>query len=155
MPRTHHTHRSQQSTICHVHLDIYLAICKPADSRDPIHWMILLVRPGDSRCTWLHCVGYSGRMRYSHECNKRFDSHGITEKYFLGQVLREQAERILLEAGAVPEQSCQSWALGMIYRLERLRYLPVGSHDTWRDHHLRTRDPHRPRQDLGPGIFAI
>lgn len=116
--------------------------------------MILLVRPGDSQCTWLHCVGTPGHMRISIEGHKRFDSYGITEKYFLGDVMREQGHRIHQEAHAVPAQSCQSWVLGLIYRLERLRYLPAGCHGTWRDHHLRTRDPNQRRQDLGPGTFS-
>jgi hypothetical protein len=116
------------------HLDLYLAICKPQDPEDPIHWMMMMAHPGAERCTWLHCEGFRGNRRTEIEEGKRFNSWGIGTKDFLCRIPVSEGITVVQEALALPKQSCRWWVLYLMLRLEDKGLMPEGTHNHWKGH---------------------
>jgi hypothetical protein len=116
------------------HYELWLAQCKITTPTEFVHWMLLMVHPGDNRCFWCHSVNESGQERdYDMliEPNRRFDSWSFHDKFFLGIFPTELGRVVSQEAYKVPPQNCQYWALYVILRLERRGLLSEGLYREW------------------------
>lgn len=130
-----------------VDYELHLAICKP-DFLNRRHWLIVMIEPGASRGTYLHCTGNVGDRRTEIEPNRRFKSWKFEKTYHLSTVLSDAASVICQQALAIPPQSCSCWVVYLIFRLERRSLVPHGTYDHW-----RRRVTHR-MEDLGPGCYC-
>lgn len=133
----------------HWRYEIWWLTCKQKSPNHPIHWMIMLLRPGEKRGIWLHCTGTDGNYMMKIERNKRFDSWSLEWKTFICTVSSSMLCTIERHARSIPPQSCQRWATYLIQRLELAGLAPHRYHMEMRSYMTTARD------DLGIGCLNV
>lgn len=103
--------------------------------RDPLHWMIL-VAPQDNSgvATWYHVTGGPSQgteYKVVIQNPKRFDSHGISEHHYVGELDEKDQKKLKASAQKIPAQRCQEWTVGVLGDLERKGLVAEGTAEHW------------------------
>ncbi|KAF4444360.1 hypothetical protein FALBO_17236 [Fusarium albosuccineum] len=101
---------------------------------DPLHWMIVTSPEDHSTATWYHVVGgptQGGGYKLMIQSPKRFDSHGISEHHYVGELDEKDQKKLKASAQKIPAQYCQGWTVQVLSDLERKGLVPAGTAEHW------------------------
>lgn len=118
-------------------LEVWVGLCKRRNaSTDPQHWIIMVRAPESDIATWYHATGGPTQKRgYKLEIqnNKRFQSFGVAEHHFVGQIDAKHQNKLKASAQSATLQRCQLWTVQVLRDLERKELVAPGTGDYWAD----------------------
>ncbi|KAJ5662075.1 uncharacterized protein N7477_009691 [Penicillium maclennaniae] len=130
-------------------VDIYWINCKRS-TNGTTHRMIGLFNPGADRGAWYHCQGCPGARQPTYQYEKRLDSWSFESTQLISRIPTIVVNQVLQQAEAIPPQNCGTWAMYLIFRLEREGLVPAGNYDN-----LQKRYGYLHRdEDFGPGTMS-
>ena len=109
-------------------VDVYACFGHERGTKYP-HWMLMLRSRNSQFGTWYHSEGGPTRntpYKVAIAGHKRFDSHGIHSKQFLGTIAPTDTNKVKSAAQRVPAQQCQMYVVALVAELERRRLLESG-----------------------------
>ncbi|KAF2171803.1 hypothetical protein M409DRAFT_50443 [Zasmidium cellare ATCC 36951] len=115
-------------------LDLHVGFCVRRRPNDTRHWIIILVKPGDPKCTWYHVKGGpqgdppANAYEVFIEDGKRLNSQGIehlSEK--IATISDADRAKVKAAVQSVERQRCQLFTVAVLAKLEKKGLVPIGT----------------------------
>ncbi|CAK1359990.1 hypothetical protein CB0940_06105 [Cercospora beticola] len=112
-------------------LDIYVGKCVRREANHTQHWILILAKPGEDKCTWYHVRGGHQvdppeQYHLDIEDGKRLASRGIQQRIKVGSIKESDRNKVKAACQSVPLQRCQTHTVAVLAKLEAKGLVQAG-----------------------------
>ncbi|KAM3421275.1 hypothetical protein BST61_g1677 [Cercospora zeina] len=113
--------------------DIYVGKCVRREANHTQHWILILAKPGEDKCTWYHVRGghqvdppEQYRLDIGND-GKRLTSRGIEQRVKVGRIAESDRNKVKAACQSVPLQRCQTHTVAVPAKLEAKALVQTGT----------------------------